>query len=58
MEVCRLQSTELFKKRRYLGIIEIIVSYLEFPEKLNFLKINRNIENCVITKTRFIKVIS
>ena len=56
-EFVNITSKNFFLKQRYSGLLEIILEFLSFDEKLILLSLNQKLKNCIIKKTKFLKVV-
>lgn len=56
-EFVNITSKNFFLKQRYSGLLEIIIEFLSFDEKLILLSLNQKFKNCIVKKTKFIKVV-
>lgn len=57
MDLTRLNSKDFFNKHRYQGIVQMIFDCMTFDEKITLMNFNKSIYKCIISKTRYIKVI-
>jgi hypothetical protein len=55
-EFVNITSKHFFSKQRYTGLVETILDFFSFEEKLLIMNLNQKIKNCILKKTRFIKV--
>jgi hypothetical protein len=52
----KVTSEEFFKKKRFEGIVDMILNWIGFEEKLKYMSINRKFGQMVKTKIKYLKV--